>query len=228
MPMAAKVLQGVVEAFAPERVAISSYGLREGLLYEQMPEALRTRDPLIEVCAWMEEGAARFPGFGPVLADWLAPILPGDARTRRMTLAASLLHDVSWRSHPSSRAEECFDNASRGNLGGLDHGGRVMLAMALLHRYRKSGNIDKYKALSPLLSEEDQRLAKVIRRGLRLAATLAGGDAAVLGAVRLAVDGDGLVMRVPEGQGVLLGEVVEGRVAALASALGVAGRVEVV
>ena len=102
------------------------------------------------------------------------------------------------------------------------------MAMALLHRYRKSGNIDKYKTLSPLLSEEDQRLAKVIGRGLRLGATLAGGDAAVLGAVRLAVDGDGLVMRVPEGQGVLLGEVVEGRVAALASALGVAGRVEVV
>ena len=31
--------------FKPRDIAISSYGIREGLLYGQMPQALRDRDP---------------------------------------------------------------------------------------------------------------------------------------------------------------------------------------
>ena len=49
---------------SPERVAISAYGLREGLLYRQMPEAMRALDPLIEACRHMEAASARSPGFG--------------------------------------------------------------------------------------------------------------------------------------------------------------------
>jgi exopolyphosphatase/guanosine-5'-triphosphate,3'-diphosphate pyrophosphatase len=53
---------------------------------------------------------------------------------KRLIKAACLLHDVSWRAHPDYRAEVCFDNATRANLGGLKHAERVFLGLALLHR----------------------------------------------------------------------------------------------
>jgi exopolyphosphatase/guanosine-5'-triphosphate,3'-diphosphate pyrophosphatase len=56
----------------------------------------------------------------------------------RLIRAACLLHDVSWRAHPDYRAEVCFDNATRANLGGLTHGERVYLGLALLHRYKSN------------------------------------------------------------------------------------------
>ena len=148
VPLAARVLKVLIVEFNPRIIAISSYGLREGLLYEKMSPELRRRDPLIEACRWQERSAARFPGFGDHLADWVLQIMPqADARRKRLVRAASLLHDVTWRAHPNYRAEVCFDNATRANLGGLDHEGRVLLGMALLHRYKNTGKIGRYHRL---------------------------------------------------------------------------------
>src|SRR5579863_8305057 len=51
LPHAAAVLEGLVDVLGVERVVLSAFGLREGVLFEAMPEAERARDPLIEGCA---------------------------------------------------------------------------------------------------------------------------------------------------------------------------------
>jgi exopolyphosphatase/pppGpp-phosphohydrolase len=38
VPLASEVLRGLVEVFEPREVDVSAYGIREGLLFEQMPE----------------------------------------------------------------------------------------------------------------------------------------------------------------------------------------------
>ena len=77
VPLASRVLAELIRRIEPERVAISAYGLREGLLYRQMPEAMRALDPLIEACRHMEAASARSPGFGDALYDWLLPLYAG-------------------------------------------------------------------------------------------------------------------------------------------------------
>ena len=121
---------------APARNRVSSYGIREGLLYDKMPGMLRDRDPLIEACRFAESKDARLPGFGRVVYDFIEPLFKSAKPDRlRIIKAACLLHDVSWRSHPDYRAEDCFDNATRANLGGLKHSERVLSGPGLLHRY---------------------------------------------------------------------------------------------
>jgi exopolyphosphatase/guanosine-5'-triphosphate,3'-diphosphate pyrophosphatase len=44
VPFAAEVLSRLVKTFKPKDIAISSYGIREGMLYEQMPQRLRDRE----------------------------------------------------------------------------------------------------------------------------------------------------------------------------------------
>ena len=96
VPLAAEVLAELIRRIEPGRVAISAYGLREGLLYRQMPEAMRLLDPLIEACRHMEAAAARSPGFGDGAArsGWRRSIRTGRRREDRLMLAACLLHDV--------------------------------------------------------------------------------------------------------------------------------------
>ena len=66
----------MVHVFGPKRIFVSSYGIREGILYEQMPPALRARDPLIEACSFMEKQSARIPGFGAQLLRVFAALVP--------------------------------------------------------------------------------------------------------------------------------------------------------
>ena len=64
VPIASEILTRLVGAFKPSDIAISSYGIREGLLYKNMPQELRDRDPLIEACYFSEAKDARIPGSG--------------------------------------------------------------------------------------------------------------------------------------------------------------------
>ena len=137
VPLATQVLAELIRRVEPERVLISGFGLREGLLYRQMPPEMRRLDPLIEACRHMEATSARAPGFGEGLYEWLLPLYAGRPESElRLVRAACLLHDVNWRAHPDYRAELCLESVARANVAGVDHGERVFLGLALLNRYK--------------------------------------------------------------------------------------------
>lgn len=220
VPLACEVLREIVRVLKPSSIDVSSYGIREGLLYEQMPARLRARDPLIEAARMTELTQARIPGFGKKLFLFLEPLFKGVTDERlRLIKAACLLHDTTWRAHPDYRAEACFDNATRANLGGLDHPGRVFLGLALLHRYKNSRAGSRMEPLFRLLPEEDIAQAEVLGKAMRFGAMFAVGDPAEAGELRWQPKKRQLVLSLTE-QGVgLFGEVAQTRFASLAQAM---------
>ena len=173
VPLAVQVLDPLVRKFQPRDIAISSYGIREGILYEKMSPDLRAADPLIESCHYAEFHGARLPGFGDVLFDFVRPLFPeADWQQLRIIRAACLLHDVSWRAHPDYRAEVCFDNATRANLGGLKHEERIFLGLSLMYRYSSRRENARYEHLFKLLTSEQKTKAKILGRAMRLGAML--------------------------------------------------------
>jgi exopolyphosphatase / guanosine-5'-triphosphate,3'-diphosphate pyrophosphatase len=226
VPLASEVLRGIVEVFQPREVDVSAYGIREGLLYEQMPDRLRARDPLIEAARMAEATSARIPGFGKRLFGFLSPLFQ-DVTTERMRLikAACLLHDTAWRAHPDYRAEVCFDNATRANLGGLDHPGRVFLGLALLHRYKNSRAGSRLEPLFRLLDDDMIRDAEVLGKAMRFGAMFAVADPQLAGELRLKGKKKELELALtPLGVG-LFGEVAQARFTSLAQALKMAPNV---
>lgn len=220
VPYAAEVLGQVVREFKPKDIAISSYGLREGLLYEQMPESLRARDPLLEACRFAEAKDARVPGFGATLFGFVRPLFPTASPARlRLIEAACLLHDVSWRAHPDYRAEICFDNATRANLGGLEHSERVFLGLALLHRYTNRRAGTRFDAMQSLVSEKDLDMAEVLGKAMRLGAMLWIGHAQPMAHFTWQPRKKRLELALSPAAMPLFGEVAQARLNSLASSL---------
>jgi exopolyphosphatase/guanosine-5'-triphosphate,3'-diphosphate pyrophosphatase len=220
VPYAGEVLAELVRVLKPGEIDVSSYGIREGLLYEAMPDRLRARDPLIEAARVAEAAQARMPGFGKKLFAFLSPLFPGASEARlRLIKAACLLHDTSWRAHPDYRAEVCFDNATRANLGGLDHPGRVFLGLALMHRYRNSRAGTRFDALFRLLNEEQLREAEVLGKAMRFGAMFSVGEPAEAGALHWNPKKAVLELTLTARGRALYGEVAQARFAALAAAM---------
>ncbi len=220
VPIASEVLKVLISRIKPKDIAISSYGIREGMLYEQMPQQLRDRDPLIESARFSEAKDARMPGFGRTLHDFILPLFKSAPfATKRMVKAASLLHDVSWRAHPDYRAEVCFDNSTRANLGGLSHSERVFLGLALLHRYRNQRKGTQFEALFELLSEDQQREAEILGKAMRFGAMLWMEKDAKLGEMRWFPKKKHLELRLHPSAKPLFSEVAQARLASLASSL---------
>ena len=222
VPFAAEVLDQLVQTFDPKDIAVSSYGIREGMLYEQMPQDLRDRDPLIEACRFAEAKDARLPGFGRTLYHFVLPLFPqASAAHQRLIRAACHLHDVSWRAHPDYRAEVCFDYATRANLGGLKHSERIWLGLALLHRYKNKREGTRFAELYDLIGPEDQTSAEVLGKAMRFGAMLWTIDAG-RNPVRLSWNTDAkvLTLHIDADLTPLMGEVTQARFRALSQALG--------
>ncbi len=228
VPLASLVLKELVKQVKPGEIAVSSYGIREGMLYEQMPQRLRDRDPLVEACRFIEQKDARIPGFGRRLYDFVMPLFKArNAPAKRLIKAACLLHDVNWRAHPDYRHEVCFDTVTRANLGGMTHEERVFLGVALLHRYKNTRDGSPFERLFDLISEHELRQAEILGKALRFGAMLTASEDGAMGELRYFPKKQCLELRLVPGTRALFGEVAEARLAALAAALGPDVAVEV-
>ena len=220
VPIASEVLKALISRLKPKDIAVSSYGIREGMLYEQMPQKLRDRDPLIESARFSESKDARMPGFGKTLYDFIMPLFKSaPPATKRLVKAACLLHDVSWRAHPDFRADVCFDNSTRANLGGLSHSERVFLGLALMHRYRNKREGTRFNDLFELLPEHQQLQAEILGKAMRFGAMLWMEKDAQLGEMRWFPKKKRLELRLHASAKPLYSEVAESRLGSLASSL---------
>ncbi|MBJ3762290.1 Ppx/GppA family phosphatase [Maribius pontilimi] len=227
VPLAALVLRQLVRAVQPREIAISSYGIREGMLYEQMPGRLRDRDPLIESCRFVEQKDARLPGFGRALYHFILPIFKGERESRRRIIrAACLLHDVSWRAHPDYRHEACFDNATRANLGGLTHPERVFLGLSLMHRYKNSRTGTRFEELIGILDAGQIAQAEVLGRAMRFGAMFSAETPNDLGKLDWFPKKKHLELRLTDTAQDLFGEVAQARFDSLVSALGATSEIK--
>lgn len=174
MPAALATVEALVRIFSPSELIVSVYGLREGLLFDQLSKDARSEDPLI--AAARHEGArlSRFAYHGDGIAEWIAPLFDDDQPAmRRLRHAVCLLADSAWNSHPEYRAEHAAELALEGNWPGVTAEDRAIMASALYAAY---GDKRPQPPLLALLAPKEQ-LGRAALWGLavRLAQRLDGG-----------------------------------------------------
>jgi exopolyphosphatase / guanosine-5'-triphosphate,3'-diphosphate pyrophosphatase len=218
--LAALVFERLLLIAQPERVVFSAYGLREGFIYGLLSEAERGRDPLLAACGDLAVRMGRADGC-ELLRGWTDGLFPGEAANRRrLREAACLLSEIAWAEHPDYRAEHAFMRVLRFPFPGIDHGERVFLAMAIHARYAGDLNGARLDAVRGMLSPQQTDRALALGLALRLAHTLSGGAPRLLAPALLTCNDEELLLTLPDGVGVLSGEVVERRMRALAQAFG--------
>lgn len=218
LPNAKLILSALVDAVGPSELIVSSFGIREGLLYHELPPRERAKDPLIEAARDAGRGLSRFGEHGDLLDRWISPIFEDDPPDARLRLAACLLADVAWQAHPDFRAERGVEMALHGNWVGIDVCGRVMVAHALFSNF--GGRDFPDIRVAALCNPKQLERAGLWGLAMRLGQRLSGGLAVSLERSRLGRHGDVIRLTLPKGEEALYGETVDRRLRKLASALG--------
>lgn len=230
LPYGALVLERAVAVLEPSELVFSAHGLREGLLYDMLPEHVRAEDPLLVCCTSWAEQIGRAPAYGEALFRWLEATLgPHDASPPRLRRAACLLSDIAWRDHPDHRAMYAFDQVLRGPLVGIDHPGRAYVALALAARYRAAPDAPFLQAATTMLSADAAAAAQRLGLALRLANSISAGEPALLRQTGLRLEaGRVLSLVVEPDASILVGDRVKRGLAALADALNLRSEVALV
>jgi exopolyphosphatase / guanosine-5'-triphosphate,3'-diphosphate pyrophosphatase len=218
LPAAKLILSALVDALEPSELIVSSFGIREGMLFHELTPAEQAKDPLIEAARDAGRGLSRFGEHGDLLDRWIAPIFSDSPAMARLRLAACLLADVAWQAHPDFRAERGVEMALHGNWVGIDVCGRVMVAQALFSNF--GGRDFPDKRIAALCNRDELACAARWGLAMRLGQRLSGGLAASLERSRLEREGDVIRLVLMKGEEALYGETVERRLRKLASALG--------
>jgi exopolyphosphatase/guanosine-5'-triphosphate,3'-diphosphate pyrophosphatase len=213
LPLASLVMCRVLSAVRPRNVIFSSFGLREGWLFEQQSEFLLDKDPLIAMAEDCARRGGRFGDRGLALFKWMRPLFPHEGRKRaRLRRAVCHFVDIAWREHPEYRATYALERILQWPGLAANHRERAFIAHSLFVRYGGSGVTPVGRTL---LSAEDRNQAQLLGLVLRLALTLSVGGATALESTKLILKDGQLVLRQSGMHSLASGEVVERRLGQL-------------
>jgi exopolyphosphatase/guanosine-5'-triphosphate,3'-diphosphate pyrophosphatase len=226
LPYGAIVLERLLLATGLDRVVISAYGLREGLLHVQLSPEERAKDPLIDFAAELNKRISRTPAHAQELFDWIAPLCPSEsAEHRRIREAVCLFSDIAWRRHPDDRALGSFSQVLTAPFAGATHRARALIATAIFHRYSGDEDFPRELAVHDLLSEEDSDLALRLGLAVRLGFALSASAVGELPHYRLRMTPTRVLLEVSRRREAIAGEPVQKRLGTLAQILGRKGEI---
>ena len=222
----AAVLQEVIQAARPSRIVLSALGVREGFLYSLLSPEEQRLDPLISAAEELALLRARSVSHARELVDWTGQSFAvfgideteAEARYRR---AACLLADIGWRAHPEYRGTQSLNIIAHASFIGVDHPGRVFIALANL--FRHEGLFDEAVApeLRTLAPPRYLERARIVGALLRVVYLLSASMPGVIPRLRWEVQADGSIdLVMPRDLEALNGERPAGRLAQLARVTG--------
>jgi len=223
IPYGAMVLERLLHHSQAEDVVCSVYGVREGFLYAKLPRKKMKSDALLASCWDFARRYARSPEHELELCDWTDQLfnagkIKETSGEQRLRYAACLLADIGWKAHPDYRADRSLGMISQAAFVGVDHPGRVFLALTVFYRYE--GEVMK-DDLTRLLDEMNMERAHLLSSVFRLAYILSAAMPGMLPKIGLDMKGNKeLVLTLPKKFADLMGERVEKRLASLAFEMG--------
>ena len=229
LPYGALVLERLLKRMRPRQVTFSVFGIREGLLYSLLAPAEQRKDPLLAFAEDYARLRSRSADHARELCDWTDRLFvePGPRESddeRRLRHAACLLSDIGWRAHPDYRGEQSLNVVAHAALGGIDHEGRIFLALTIYYRHVGTGDdedgADEFsERLKGFVSKRTLRRARIIGAALRAAHMISIGMAGIIDETPIAYEGDRLVLSMPKTYQSLEGERLSRRFEALARLL---------
>ncbi|HUV32344.1 MAG TPA: Ppx/GppA family phosphatase [Devosiaceae bacterium] len=221
LPYGCAVMAEVLKAGEFSHVQFSALGLREGYLFELLPEPERRLDPLIEACAELSTLRSRSPEHAADLEAFTSGLIAAlgsaeDTEQRRLRHAAGLLSDIGWRGHPDYRGEQAVDMVAYGSFIGVDHPGRAFLAQTLAVRYMGLKQQSISQDVLALCPAEWVERARLLGACFRVAYLLSAARPGVLPQIGWAVRDKTLQLVLPQGLAFLAAERMVKRLEQLA------------
>ncbi len=226
LPYAALLLGRLLKLTKVREVIISSFGLREGLLYDDLPAEQANRHPVLASVEALAHQNWSSPEFGLAVEEWLSPIFAhikpvfGVKRTKLLQTAVCQIADIGARMHPDHRAEIAFDLVLFAPFAGLTHEERTALALVVFHRCAGPVVPPRIPLLMRLVDEDIRSWATTIGLGLRCASAVSGRTKSLLEQTSLYIENDVLTLDAFHEQSALLTTTPGRRLRDLADAMG--------
>jgi len=218
MPDAAILLQALLKKLEPTQIVFSSWGLREGLLYDRLSDTQQAQDPLLAGISLFATQRGAPPQLATRIAGWTVDAVPAGANgEERLRLAATTLALASMQVEPNMRLDHALNWALHKRWLAIDARGRAMIAAALA---ANGNHCDLPEELYALADEKSLEEAVCWGLATRLARRIGARSRRSLHVSRIAIEDGKLVLSLMASHADLFGVPNEKDMALLSGRLG--------
>ncbi|UAB77971.1 Ppx/GppA family phosphatase [Erythrobacter sp. SCSIO 43205] len=226
LPDTSVLAEAMLARFAPSKIVFSSWGLREGLLYDGLADHSKSLDPLLAGVSVFAAQRGAPATLATRIASWTVDAAPSRKHgSERLRMAAIMLSLASMQIEPNIRLPIALDWALHKRWIAVEGKDRAMLAAAIA----ANGNaLNLPEEVTALAGKEALDEAIVWGFAVRLARRLGASSRHSFQESRLTIEGDRLVLRLAESQGALFGYSTEKDLKLLADQLGLEWEAKIV
>lgn len=171
LPDTAALLAALIAKTQPSEVIFSGWGLREGLIFNDLPTAQRRADPFAAGVRAFAEPLGASPSVAAMIAGWTAGVVGShEYKQENLRLSATILAIASQQVEPNLRSVTVVDWALHKRWIGIDGAERAMLAACLLANVNREIPVD----IELLAKPEDIHRAVAWGLAIRLCRRLTG------------------------------------------------------
>ena len=176
LPIAASSLGLLIERAKPQRIIFSNYGLREGFAYTLLPKEEQKINALIASCDTLAKTYEKYSLPVDAICSWMTPLLTHagytDKKWQRLLAGIILLSDCGWTAFREHRADYAFSKVMHNPWLLATHQERLLMALALYHRYEGRSSEQVLAPYKDLLGEQEGAFAHSVGLILSLYAIL--------------------------------------------------------
>lgn len=206
LPDTAALLAALIAKTQPSEVIFSGWGLREGLVFNDLPTAQHRADPFAAGVRAFAEPLGASPSVAAMIAGWTAGVVGSHEYTQEnLRLSATILAIASEQVEPNLRSVTVVDWALHKRWIGINGAERAMLAACLLANVNREIPVD----IELLARPEDIHRAVSWGLSIRLCRRLTGLAPQLFSGAELAVADGRLVLALAPVMAPLATEVVE-------------------
>ncbi len=225
MPDAGALLMSLLKKLEPSKIIFSSWGLREGLLFDRLAPYAKSQDPLLAGVAVFAAQRGCPATLAARVAGWTVDALPpGWQGSERLRLAATMLSLASMQTEPNLRTGQAIDWALHKRWIALDSQERAMLAAAVSANGNKCDLPNRITNLAP---PEQLEVAIAWGLAIRLCRRLGALSRRTFHATSLAIEDERLVLSLEQDHADLFGIQNEKDLKLLADRLGLESQVTI-
>ena len=222
------LMKYIIQYMEPKYIIFSVYGVREGILFNNLSKKEQLKDPLISGSIDFISKNKQMIDYANELTEWLEPLfIEEDNNFKRLLNSICILSNIARFEHPEYRGEIAFRRFFDSSIIGISHQDRLFIATALYYCY--SSNLDEstINISSLFLDETMLTKTKSIGYAIRLAYNITAGSTGIISSINLKINKPYLNLEFDIITKNLIGEVVEKHLSRLAKNINLNPKVEI-
>jgi exopolyphosphatase/guanosine-5'-triphosphate,3'-diphosphate pyrophosphatase len=226
LPYSGLLLDVLIEHLQPKDIVIAPGGLRDGMIYDALPDTVKTTPALFDACEVLVNNGAAGRDFGASLHSFLTafdgawPPAFEWKNENRLRKAACLLVGIGKGMNPDHKAKMVFQTVLYAPLPGVTHSERAYLTLMLFASFTEKTTTPNDAALQRFLSDEEQHAARLYGQAMRTAVKLSGRSCNTLNMLSLECGDNRIKLKVKAGHEDLIDERCAAYLAAFSDTLG--------